>query len=69
MFELVVIYLGRVMKQGHAGQVTDVDVQNRTPGVIQRARFILSCIYLLKMYLYQNQDMFLSLTTRIFKMS
>ena len=69
MFDFVVIYLGRVMKQGHADQVTDVDVQNRTPGVTHRARFILSCMYLLKICLYQNQDMFLSLTTRIFKMS
>ena len=39
----------------HDGQVININVQIRKPGAIHRARFMASCLYLLKICLYQKQ--------------
>ena len=39
----------------HDGQVININVQISKPGAIHRARFMASCLYLLKICLYQKQ--------------
>ena len=52
LLELVVTFCGGVVKRVHGGQAT---VQIRKPGAIHRARFMASCLYLLKISLYRDQ--------------
>lgn len=55
LLELVVIFLGGTVKRVHQGEVTVVPVTIRKPGAVHRARFMASCLYLLKISLYQKQ--------------
>ena len=51
----MVTYLGGVVKRVHQGEVVVVPVTIRKPGAVHRARFMASCLYLLKICLYQKQ--------------
>ena len=51
LLKLVVTYLGCVVKRLHGGQVNVIPVQIRKPGAVHRARFMASCLYLLKISL------------------
>lgn len=55
LLELVVLYLGGVVKRVHGNEVVNIDVHIRKPGAIHRASFMASCLYLLKICLYQKQ--------------
>ena len=55
LLELVVTYLGGAVKRLHGGQVEVIPVKIRKPGAIHRARFMASCLYLLKICLYRDQ--------------
>ena len=55
LLELVVIFLGGVAKRVRSNDVADVDISIRKPGAIHRARFMASCLYLLKICLYSKQ--------------
>ena len=51
----MVIFLGGVAKRIRSNDVVDVDISIRKPGAINRARFMASCLYLLKICLYRKQ--------------
>ena len=51
LIDLVSIFPGRIVKRVHV--VIEPSIRN--PGAIHRARFISSCLYLLKIYLYRDQ--------------
>ena len=55
LLELVVIFLGGIVKRVRNEKVVVVDEIIRKPGAIHRARFMASCIYLLKVFLYKEQ--------------
>ena len=55
LLELVVIFLGGVVKRMHNGEVVPVPITIRKPGALHRARFMASSLYLLKICLYQKQ--------------
>ena len=55
LLELVVTFLGGAVKRVHRGQVTIIPVQIRKPGALHRARFMASCLYLLKICLFRDQ--------------
>lgn len=55
LLELVVTYLGGSVKRVHRGEITVQPFQVRKPGAVHRARFMASCLYLLKICLYRDQ--------------
>ena len=55
LLELVVIFLGGVTKRVRNNQVVEVEDVIRLPGACHRARFMASCLYLLKIYLFNKQ--------------
>ena len=55
LLELVVVFLGDVVKRFPENNVVNVDVCIRKPGAVHRARFMASCLYLIKISLYQKQ--------------
>ena len=55
LLELVVIYLGGMVKRVQNGNLVPVEVTIRRPGAIHRARFLASSLYFLKICLYQTQ--------------
>ena len=55
LLELVVVFLGGVVKRVLANNVVNVDISIRKPGAVHRACFMASCLYLLKISLYQKQ--------------
>ena len=60
LIELVSIFLGGIVKRVHGGVPVVIEPSIRKPGVIHRARFMSSCLYLLKIYLYCDQFQFLT---------
>ena len=55
LLELTVIYLGGMVKRVRREEVVVVDEVIRKPGAIHQARFMASCLYILKIYLYKDQ--------------
>ena len=55
LLELVVLYLGGMVKRVQNGNVIPVDVTIRKSGAIHRARFMASCLYMMKICLFQTQ--------------
>ena len=55
LLELVVLYLGGMVKRVQNGNVIPADVTIRKPGAIHRARFMASCLYMMKICLFQTQ--------------
>ena len=53
--EFVVVYLDGVVKCVQNNNVVNVDVTIRKPGTIHTARFMASCLYLLKICLFRMQ--------------
>ena len=56
LLELVVIYLGGVTKRLRKDGPVVADVEIRRPGAIHQARFMSSCIYILKISLFMHQS-------------
>ena len=56
LLELVVIYLGGVTKRLRKDGLVVADVEIRRPGAIHQARFMSSCIYILKIPLFMHQS-------------
>ena len=56
LIELVTVFLGGVVKRVRNGVTVPLDNPPiRKPGAIHRARFMASCLFLLKIFLYQKQ--------------
>ena len=55
LIELVTIFLGGIVKRVHGGVPVVIEPSIRKPGAVHRARFMSSCLYLLKIYLYLDQ--------------
>ena len=55
LVELTVIFLGGDVKRVYGGVATVVSPSIRKPGAVHRARFMASCLYLLKIFLYKTQ--------------
>ena len=55
LIELVTVFLGGNVKRVHKGVAVAIEPSIRKPGAVHRARFMASCLYLLKIYLYQEQ--------------
>ena len=55
LLELVSIYLGDIVKRVRKGNVVVVNDVIRKPGAIHRARFMASCLYLLKIFIFNEQ--------------
>ena len=55
LLELVVIFLGGVVKRMQYGSYNVITSPIRKPGACHRARFMASCLYLLKIYFYSAQ--------------
>ena len=55
LLELVTVYLGGVVKRMQHDKVVCVDVYIRKPGALHRARFMASCLYLLKICMFHMQ--------------
>ena len=55
LIELVAIFLGGEVKRVRQDVAVTIEPSIRKPGAIHRARFMASCLYLLKIYLYQEQ--------------
>ena len=48
-------YLGGVIKRVHNKEVVNVELYVRKPGALHRARFMASCLYLIKICMFQMQ--------------
>lgn len=55
LIELVTVYLGGIVKRKQYGEVVAIDPYIRKPGALHRARFMASCLYLLKICMFQTQ--------------
>ena len=55
LLEVTVIFLGGVVKRTQYGSYNVVESPMRKPGACHRARFMASCLYLLKISLYRDQ--------------
>ena len=60
LLELTVLFLGGVVKRMQYGSFNVICSPIRKPGACHRARFMASCLYLYKIYMFQSQ--FLELT-------
>ena len=58
LLELVVIYLGGVVKRIRKNSAVPIDVHIRKPGAVHHARFMASSLYILKISMYLHQDDF-----------
>ena len=60
LLELTVLYLGGLVKRMQKGSYNVIRSPIRKPGACHRARFMASCLYLYKIYMFQSQFMELS---------
>ena len=58
LLELVVIYLGGVVKRVRKNSAVPIDVNIRKSGAVHHARFMASSLYILKIAMYLHQDDF-----------
>ena len=54
LLELVVVYLGGTVKRVQKNKLVNVEAYIRKPGALHRARFMASCLYLIKICMYKN---------------
>ena len=55
LLELTVIFLGGVVKRMQYGSYNVIPSPIRKPGAFHRARFMASCLYLYKIYMFNSQ--------------
>ena len=55
LLELTVVVLGGVVKRMQYGSFNVIRSPIRKPGACHRARFMASCLYLFKIYLFKSQ--------------
>ena len=58
LLELVVIFLGEVVKRIRKNAAVPIDIVIRKPGAVHQARFMARCLYILKIALYLHQEDF-----------
>ena len=58
LLELIVIYLGGIVKRIRIHSAVPIDVHIRKPGAVRHARFMASSLYILKISMYLHQDDF-----------
>ena len=58
LLELIVIFLGGVVKRIRKNSAVPVDIYIRKPGAVHQAHFMASCLYILKIFFYLHQEDF-----------